>query len=91
LEGIYHAGEGEQGRGDQAMKIEKHGSIVIPELEAAAKEPGHSKGWTEEEENTMRKYYKRLSANGSVKELARYLERPSGSIYSKARSMGLQK
>jgi hypothetical protein len=72
------------------MKIEKHGSIVVPELEEASRESGRSKSWTEEEEGTMKEYYIRLAAKGNIKKLAKHLGRTMGSVNNKAGSMGLR-
>lgn len=73
------------------MKIERHGSIVVPELEEAAKEVGRSKDWTEEEEAIMLKYYPLLSRNCNVNKLAKHLKRTMGSVGNKATMMGLKK
>ena len=73
------------------MKIERHGSIVVPELEEAAIESGRTKHWTDEEEAVMRKYYPALAKNGKLSELAKHLKRTLGSVGNKASDMGLKR
>ncbi len=61
--------------------------ISIPELEEAAKHYQHGRIWTQEEEDILREYYRRVAPD----EIAKYLKRTVNSIYNKAGSMGLSK